>query len=665
MKTTLILPPAAMLLAGALSLYLPDSAHGQQNDGPDPEPGDESPAELDELVVTAALEPVTLDAVTSSLRVITRKEIEARQVKYVGDLLRDVPGFNVNQSGGVGSQTQVRVRGAEANQLLVLVDGIRANDPANSDEYQWQFALTSDIERIEIVRGPQSAIWGSDAMAGVVNIIRRKGTEERRLTGRAEYGSFDTLDLAADGAWSTGDLRLRGGLAYYDTEGINIARQGGEKDGAENATANLGLEWGVTEALTLAASGQFVDASSDFDGTDFFVTGLPVDTDQTTDNEQAYWLAEARFAPADSIWSGALTLNVSDTESTNFNAGAFDTSTAGEVIELRARASAEWDGAAPGTSHRLTFLVDSRDADFSQRGTATDFGDPNQDQSMDVNGFAAEYLGTPIAGFTWTASARYDDNSEFDDITTWRVGATQAVLDTLRLRASYGTGSKTPTFTERFGFFPGTFIGNPNLVPEESRGWEFGADWDLLDDRLTLGAVYFDTTLEDEIEGFVFDPAQGAFTAANRDSDSERQGIELTLAGRPVDGLRISASYTYTDSTEEDASGQPQRELRRPRNMASLNADWRFADDRGNLNLNVNYTDEQLDVFFDPATFVSENVTLGSYTIVDLAGAWRLTDALELVGRVSNLFDEDYEEVLGYSRPGVAVYGGLRGRFDF
>lgn len=682
MRTRLTLPPAAVLLAGALCLYLPHNAQGQQSDGTGPQPGDGSghepghesgnestdesgPAELDDLVVTAALEPVTLDAVTSSLTVITREDIEARQVKYVGELLRDVPGFNVNQSGGVGTQTQVRVRGAEANQLLVLVDGIRANDPANSDEYQWQFALTSDIERIEIVRGPQSAIWGSDAVAGVVNIIRRKGRDERRVTGRAEVGSFDTLDLAADGAWSTGDLRLRGGLAWYDTEGINIARQGNEKDGAENTTANLGLEWGLTEALTLAASGQFVDASSDFDGTDFFVTGLPVDTDQITDNEQAYWLAEARFAPMDSIWSGALTLNVSDTESTNFTDGVVDTSTAGEVLELRARASAEWDGVAPGTSHRVTFLVDSRDADFVQRGTATDFGDPNQDQSMDVDGLAAEYLGQPFQGFTWTASARYDDNSEFDDITTWRVGATQAVLDTLRLRGSYGTGSKTPTFTERFGFFPGTFIGNPDLVPEESRGWELGADWDLLGDRLTLGGVYFDTTLENEIDGFVFDLALGAFTAANRDRDSERKGVELTLGGRPLDGVTISASYTYTDSTEDGADGRALRELRRPKNMASFNADWRFAEDRGNLNVNVNYTGEQLDVFFDPATFVSENVTLDPYTVVDLAGSWRLTDALELVGRVTNLFDEDYEEVLGYARPGVGVYGGLRGRFDF
>ncbi|MEM1411730.1 MAG: TonB-dependent receptor [Pseudomonadota bacterium] len=656
---------AVIALALCLGMATPLAAQ-TMNDGPDGAgTADETAAELEDLVVTASLEAIPLVDAPSYITIITREDIEARQVKYVGDLMRDVPGFNVNQSGGVGTQTQVRVRGAEANQLLVLIDGIRANDPANSDEFQWQYALTSDIERIEIVRGPQSAIWGSDAVAGVVNIIRRTGVEQRRISGRAELGSFDTVDVAADAGWTVGDVRLRGGVAYYDTDGINIARTGDEDDGAENTTANLGLEWDLTEAWSLFASGQFVDATSEFDDTDFFVTGLPTDTDRVTENEQTYWLAEARWAPTDSIWSGNVGANYTDTDTQNFSDGVFNTSTAAEVLEFRARASAEIAGRRAGTSHRFTVATDHRETDFSQRGTATDFGDPNQDQSMDVTGLAAEYLGRPFAGLSWTASIRYDDNSEFDDITTWRVGFSQEVDPGVRVRGSIGTGSKTPTFTERFGFFPGTFIGNPDLVPEESRGWEFGLDWDLLGDRLTLGGTYFFTTLENEIDGFVFDPETFAFTADNKDSDSERRGFELLLESRPMSGLVISANYTYVDATEDDADGNDQREVRRPRHMGSINADYRFANDRAGVNLNINYTGDQLDTFFDPATFIGENVTLDSYTVVDLAGSWRLTDSLELVARVANLFDEDYEEVLGYSRPGVAYYGGLRGRFDF
>ena len=172
-------------------------------------------------------------------------------------------------------------------------------------------------------------------------------------------------------------------------------------------------------------------------------------------------------------------------------------------------------------------------------------------------------------------------------------------------------------------------------------------------------------TLEDEIDGFVFDPTLGAFTAANKDDDSDRSGFEFVLSGRPMDGLTLSANYTYTDATETGFDGQDQREVRRPRHMGSLVANWRFAQDRANLNLNVNYTGKQLDVFFDPSTFVSTNVELDSYTVTDLAGSFRLTKSLELVARVSNLTDEDYQEVLGFGRPGRGYYGGIRGRFDF
>jgi len=162
----------------------------------------EAPLELDQLVVTAALEPVTLREVASSITIITREQIEQRQVRYLSELLRDVPGFAVSQAGGAGAQTQVRVRGAEANQLLVLVDGIRANDPASNDEFQYQYALTEDIERIEIVRGPQSSIWGTDALAGVVNIIRRRDVAASEAAGRIEAGSFDTTSWAACGSWA-------------------------------------------------------------------------------------------------------------------------------------------------------------------------------------------------------------------------------------------------------------------------------------------------------------------------------------------------------------------------------------------------------------------------------------------------------------------------------
>ncbi|HKX56101.1 MAG TPA: TonB-dependent receptor plug domain-containing protein, partial [Xanthomonadales bacterium] len=315
---------------------------------------DEAPLELDDVLVTAALEPISATDVASSVTVITREQIEQRQVKYLSDLLRDVPGFAVSQSGGPGTLTQVRVRGTEANQLLVLMDGVRANDPASSDEFQFQFASTANIERIEIIRGPQSAIWGTDALAGVINIIRRKDVREDHLGASAEYGSFDSLDLAMDGGLSRENFRVSGGLSYMDTAGTNISRQGNEDDGADNTTANLAMELDLSEAWMLVLSGQQVDAASDYDDFDNFDTGLPTDADRESHNNNDTLKGEVRWQPEDSAWNGSFTAGWLDTDNRNYFDGTLDSSTAGSSLELRARASVLL-GDRKAANHRLSF----------------------------------------------------------------------------------------------------------------------------------------------------------------------------------------------------------------------------------------------------------------------------------------------------------------------
>jgi len=647
------------LLAAMLSGCLAPMAFGQETNTSGY--ADDEPAKLDDLVVTASLEPVSINDVASSITIITREQIEQRQVKYLADLLRDVPGFSVSQAGGVGTQTQVRVRGAEANHMLVLMDGIRANDPASADEYQFQYASTANIERIEIIRGPQSSIWGSDAMAGVINIIRRKDTRESWLSGSAEGGSFSSFNGAVDGGLSRETFRLQGGLSYSTTDGINIAREGDEKDGSDNTTANLGLEWDLGEDWTLLASGQYVDAESEFDDVDFFVTGLPADTDRVTRANRTYLRGEARYKPSQSRWSGNASVNYTDSDNKNFYDGVFNSSTAAQVVDARARGSVLL---GEERHHRLTAALDYIDTDFSQRGEALPWGDPNQDQSYDQTSLAAEYVGRLAEGMTWTLNGRYNDFSDFDDITTWQTALSYQVTDVLRLRGSAGTGFKAPTFTERYGFYPDQFIGNPDLKPEESRGWELGFDSQWADQAVTFGAVYFNQKLRDEIDGFVFDPETFLYTAVNRDTDSHRKGAEVIFDWKPLQNLDFAANYTYTDSTEPIAD-EDIRELRRPRHMGSLNLQYRFASDRGYANLNLSYTGKQYDVFFDPATFISERVELDSYTLLDLAGGWKLTDSLELIARITNLTDEEYEDVLGYSTRGRGYFGGIRGRFDF
>ncbi len=620
--------------------------------------------QLDDMLVTGGLQPISVNDVAGSVTIITRAEIEQRQVKYLSDLLRDVPGFAVSQAGGPGTQTQIRVRGAEANQLLVLIDGVRANDPASGDEFPYQYALTANIERIEIIRGPQSATWGSDAMAGVINIIRKKNADSHYISGNLEAGSFSSFSAGVDGGYSGESFRVTGGLSYFESDGTNISRQGSEKDGASNTTANLDLEFDATDALILRFSGQAVDATSDYDNIDFFVTGLPVDADRVTESQQTYLTAEARYAPVQQPFSGSFMINRRDSDNDNYSDGSWTSSTGAETVEIRLRGG--WEiGNGEIKNHRINFALERQNVDFSQRGLPSFFGDPNQDQSYTVNGYALEYVGKPLKDFSWTLSGRLDDYSDFDNATTWRLAGSYRLSPAVRLRSSIGTGSKAPTFTERYGFFEDVFIGNPNLKPESSQGWEIGIDTSWLENRSSLQLTWFNQDLQDEINGFVFDPETFLFTAKNRTSNSKRQGLEAVFDARLGQSWSVGASYTYTDATEKDASGRSVSEVRRPKHMASLVANYFFAEERGNLNVNVNYNGKQLDVFFSPVTFTLDRVVIPSFTVVDIAASWRLTESLDLTARVSNFLNEEYEEILGFVRPGRAVYAGLRGRFDF
>jgi vitamin B12 transporter len=201
------------------------------------------------------------------------------------------------------------------------------------------------------------------------------------------------------------------------------------------------------------------------------------------------------------------------------------------------------------------------------------------------------------------------------------------------------------------------------LEPETSEGWELGLDATAGNGRLRGSLVYFEQELENEIDGFVFDPDSFLYTARNKDVPSQRQGVELSGSWLLAGGLDLTAGYTWTDATEQGPLGQDVREVRRPEHQASLGVNWRFAQERANLNLNINYTGDQDDLFFDPVTFAQQTVVLDSHTVADLAGSWQLGNRLQLLGRATNLTDADYEEVLGFVRPGRAFYAGLRGTF--
>ncbi len=613
-------------------------------------------AEVDQIVVTGARTPLNIEQIGSAVTVITRADIERREARLVTDLLRSVPGFSVSHTGVTGSQAQVRVRGAEANHILVLIDGVRANDPATGDEFRWEYLSAGNIERIEVVRGPQSSLWGSDAVAAVVHIITRSDTSMSGGDVFVESGSFDTQNAGLNGSVSGNSWVLRGGVESLDTEGSNASRTGTERDGADLTTASLSAELVASDKLSLNFGLRSVDAYTQFDPVDYFVTGLPTDGDVATDVQNLYAQVGAVLARDGSTVSQQLNIRYFDSDNHNLVDGALDTATASDRITFAYQADIRLG------ENLLSLALEREETEFEQRGAIV-FGDPNQTQAMDVNSAMAEFQGLSTDRLTWIVSVRADDNSDFDNAYNGRVSVAYELNDTTTLRSSVGTGQKNPTFIERFGYFPGQFIGNPDLKPEHSISYDIGIDQRLAGDSFLLQVSLFQQDLTDEINGFVFDPVSFLSTAENMDGKSKRSGVELAARWALSESLGLAAHYTYTDSKEQDFLGNDVSELRRPRHAGGLSIDYRTADERFSTSLNADYGGTRTDIFYPPWPEPSQIVTLGDYWLLDLAAQYQLAPSLTVFARGSNLLDENYEQVYGYRTPGRAAYFGVRVSF--
>lgn len=623
----------------------------------------EATENIEEIIVTGLRTPVSLSQMPTATSVIDREMIDARQNFQILDLLRGLPGISIARTGGVGGQAQLRMRGAEANHVLVIIDGVEVNDPASGDEFQWEHLTSADIERIEVIRGPQSALWGSDAVAGVINITTRSGSEGGegggegfRLSASAEAGSFDTTRGSGRISAAGAHWQFNAAAGYSKSAGSNIARTGNENDGYRNTLVSGSLGLTPSAALRLTITARHTDTRNEFDPVDFFVTGLPVDGDRVSDTRRTYLGAKADLSLMDGRLQQKIAINWIDTDNSNFADGVPDGVTAAERLQLSAQTTFEVT-----KGQRVTAAIDHEITDFSQRGTASSFGDPNQDQQLKTTGLVLDYVGE-FGGLTTFASIRHDTNSDFANAESWRLGVNYAISPATRLRASVGTGQKAPTVIERFGFFADLFLGNPDLKPERSTNFELGLDQDLADGRMTLKLTYFNARLRDEIDGFVFDPATFLFTAANKPGKSKRQGLELALEASLGAGFDLLVNYTYSKSTEELSDGSFTRELRRPRHQGSGTLLYKQEGGfKGTLNLN--YTGEAADIFFPPFPSPSEIVTLDGYWLLVISGEYPLTEHLAITARVENALDTDYEDVLGFRNPGLGAYAGLKARF--
>jgi len=607
-----------------------------------------TPGNLESITVTASHTAVSVRDTASAITILNKEDIERRNSSSVSELLRNVPGFAINQQGSKGAVTQLRVRGAEANHVLVLIDGVEANDLTQGGQFNFAHLMTQGIEQIEIIRGPQSALWGADAMAGVVNVITTQNEpQNHRVNANLEIGSFNSNRWGLNYAKADTDSQFKVGINGINTDGTNISRQGSEKDGYENTTLYLSGSTALSDDVSVGMSYRQTQSTTEFDDTDFFTTGLPVDADSSSESDQRYFQATLGLTLLDGLVSQKFTASRVETDNENITASPVNDVTRGQRSGFRAQTDIFLK------DHTISFITEFEQEDFVQRGAIV-FGDPNRDEEIDTLSVATEYRYNGD-DYDVSASTRLDNNSDFDNAVSWRVTGAWHPRDDTTLFLSLGEAITNPTFSERFGFFT-NFQGNPDLQPEQSFSWELGLRTQF-SDTVELSGAWFNATLENEINGFVFDPATSSFTAANQQGESHRKGLELSLAWLVLDNLDVQASYTWLDATEPDLVGGQRDEVRRPANISSVNANYQYG--QSNVNLNISYNGEQLDDFFPPFPASQQVVTLDGYTLVTLAYLHQFNDSLQFNARLENLLDESYEEVYGYRAPGFGGYFGI------
>ena len=614
----------------------------------------------DVIIVTASRsgDAVRVDQLGASVTVLDAAALQQRQTRQVSDILRDVPGIAVNRAGGIGGLTQVRLRGTEANHVLVLIDGIEVSDPYQG-EYDFGTLIADEAAKIEVLRGQQSSLYGSDAIGGVIQYITLTGAEQPGYSARLEGGSFGTISGGARVAGVSGPLDYVLTSSAYHTDGTPTA-VGGERDlQSDQVGASGKVTWSPSETFKLTAVGRYNWTKADYNNTDndFASPGFGTIIDSPGAYYTArsiYGLLRGELSLLDGRWTNALSAQVADSKRSNYSAFGLDFGDRGTRYKTSFESAFRFG--TDRVQHRITGAVDVEREEFRNISPANPFTFTGKRHTDNV-GLVGVYDLVVDDRLAVGASVRHDFNTRFADATTFRVQGSYKLDTGTRVRAAYGTGVKNPGYFELYGFSDGRYIGNPNLKPEKSKGWETGIEQSLIDGKATIGATYFRSKLIDEI--FTTFPAPTFIaTPGNRDTTSKQRGVEVFASARPIPQLRLDLNYTHLKARENNVV-----EVRRPKDIGSANITVFSKDQRFSTTFTARYNGDQRDVAFTDPSFAPVNVLLKDYILLNLAASYKVTKTIEVFGRVENLLDESYQEVFSYASPGRGAYGGVRVNF--
>ena len=586
----------------------------------------------DVIVVTANRRPQPLSEVGSSISVVTGEDLERNQQSFVLDALESLPGVSISQNGSFGGTAFVSIRGAGSNNTVLMVDGIQLND-ASSPGGAFNFSTldTYNIDQIEVLRGPQSVLYGSDATGGVINIITKTGGDG--LGGKifAEGGSFNTQRGGATLHGGTEKLGFNISASGINTDGISAADENDgntERDGLSSYTVTGKLTSNLTDTFKLEALSTYTDSTSHYDNS--FPTLSDGSGVHTSETEQFF---------------GALRSNLELLD------GKFQNTFSAEYAEIdRVLTSDFGPYEAKGRRTNFDYLgVYTVDENWVVTGglqheTVKTTGE--SDISFDLSSFFGEIGFTGIDGLTLTAGGRYDDHETFGGATTFRVTGSYEFDETgTQIIANVGEGFKAPSISQlTFQCLTCDDL-NEDLKPERSIGYEIGVRQAIWEDRVNFGITYFYHKIEDKITYLSFSEGY-----TNLDS-TDSKGVEISFDAQLTDQLRVNGSYTYTDPKDRTTGDLL---IREPKNLFSGSIIW-MPVDRVTTTLNIVHNGQELN---------SNSTTFNpSWTRVDLRTSYEVMDDLFVYGRVDNLFNEEYQHVQGYGTPDRSYFAGIRKNF--
>ena len=600
------------------------------------------PIDTSQIVITASRVPESEANTAASVTIIDREEIERLDEPLVANLLRLTPSAAVTTSGPDGSLTEVRIRGAEANHTMLFVDGIKIDDPASGDTPRFEILNADLVSRIEVVRGPQSALWGSEAIGGVIAV---NGVDDSPgLRAKAEAGSFGLLRASTSEAVANDSLSLAGAVGFQRENGINSVEGPGDRDGYRNLSGRVRGTWHPRSDIEIGASGLLLTGRSEFDGFDLF-TGAHEDTLDSSRNRLEAGRAWAAVGSDASPWRAQLAGSLLGSSNKNDLDGVELNGTRGTRRNLSIQVERRF--ATGPVAQRLIAAAETVREGFHASDTAFG-GFTDQNRTRNHGSVTIEWRGDTDR-VTGDLAVRHDFFNRFRDSTNVRASVLGRLGHGFSLAGSYAEGIAQPTFFDLYGFFPGSFVGNPGLKPESSRGFELAVRY--RSGQFDASLTGYRQRLHDEIVN------NDTFTSVlNAPGKSKRDGIEATLGWRPAKGLRLSANYAYLKATQPgDAPNEQVAEARRPKHSASIAIDG--ASDRFSYGGSIAYVGDHFD---NRDTFPFDRVTLGAYWLADARVAYEVRPGIALFARGSNLLNQHYEDVFSYRTDPRGLFAGIR-----